>query len=238
MTLRHVVTLLVMLMIAAMPLAGLSQGPPQQIPVPSPEELEEMGLTEEEYREMVRQQMEAARQGGMGGMETIESGMYTNDDLGYSVNVPDDWKGIFARGQLMGMPDGMDMRQAMIGGLTFSVTAQPLGPDMDWDGMTLDEAKSLTEERMAKANEQPGMNVELVSMEETEIAGKDGYKMIVAMTMEAPPQSGMENLNHRNVVYMVADPEKVFSLGYTMPKDQFGQHDGFIETHVSSFKLK
>ncbi len=225
---KHLVlSLLAMLMLALPALA--------QMPQPSDEELEEMGITREQYQQMMQSMQQQQQRPA-----PIESGPYHHEQHGYTVTVPEGWTGMNNRGNVV-MFEGNMQQMSQQPTKIIQVTTVPVGSEEEREFFARAAAGDVNEEQMLqRIMDQPGMeqsvqDYEVLSVDTGTLDGHDAVTVTTKLTQQVGPGGAATVFISR--AYSVIAGDKQYNLAYVAQENHWQEMEQFIDGHVSSFEF-
>ncbi len=220
-------TLLVLLALSLFALPLLAQ-----MPTPTDEELEQMGITREQYEEMLGRMQAAAP-------SSIEAGPYHSDEYGFTIDVMEGWTARQAQNAFV-MFDGdiMDMASEPMAMINIVVV-----PDTDAESeenfqraisgeLSDAELKQMVME--APGNDGESGEFELLDVGNETLSGHPA--MMIESRVTEDFLEGQPMVFH-SIMYMLIKDEMQYNLVYMAPESEWPAFQGKIPAHRSTFVI-
>lgn len=192
-------------------------------------------MSEEEMKEMMEK---LQRQQRRPQMTQVESGTYTNEEDGYSIDVPDGWTGMEMRGMLIAAKGDMKQMRPRPDAESFTVFVEKKEDveakfgGQSFEEIDLDAFRAEVKESMKQRGQ--AAEIEIKSLEHEQVAGKQAMHVVERMKVPTGPQ---QKSWVQSELYVFDNGADLVHIMYSAPEEAWGEYGEFVAEHVGSLSL-
>ncbi len=165
----------------------------------------------------------------MPAMQTVPTGNYVNENLGYEIEIPEGWNGMLVETALIAVKgDIQAIMNPSSAAYTFTLAVGSIEDDEEARKYATDDLEQI---RAQIENADENVETKVVEVTHDKLAGIKCVKAVV--------EGKVESLSTRTITFFLTKGNLQYSLIYLcQEKDWDTEFETFIEDHRKSFKLK